>query len=227
MRRLIHTSHRHMRDCCSVLQCVAVCVTVCCSVLVHTSHRQMRDCCMASFHALVAVCYSVLERVTVRQKLHSMRLLQCVVVCCSVLPCVAVVWQCFAVCCGVLHFATGFTPCACWSVLQCVAVCCSVLQCVAVCYSMLQCVAVRYRIPSVRSPHRYGFALDLLTHVACNTTATLLQHYCNTAPTRRGLTCMLYTLSHTHAHTHTHTVLVCIPFTHTHTHTHTHQHTHT
>jgi len=43
-----------------------------------------------------------------------------VVVCCSVL-------QCVAVCC---------------SKLQCVAVCCSVLQCVAVCCSVLQCVAV-------------------------------------------------------------------------------------
>jgi len=47
--------------------------------------------------------------------LRVLRVLQCVVVCCSVLQCV----QCgTAVCC---------------SVLQCVAVCCSVLQCVAVC----------------------------------------------------------------------------------------------
>jgi len=50
----------------------------------------------------------------------TIRVLQCVAVCCCVL-------QCVAVCC---------------SVLQCVAVCCSVLQCVAVSYSVLQCVAV-------------------------------------------------------------------------------------
>ena len=47
------------------------------------------------------------------------------VVCCSVL-------QCVAVCCSVLPF-TGYNGrIVCCSVLQCVAVCCSVLQCVAV-----------------------------------------------------------------------------------------------
>ena len=56
--------------------------------------------------------------------------LQCVAVCCSVLPCVAV-------CCRVLPCVAG-----CCRVLQGVAVCCRVLQCVAVCFSVLQCVAV-------------------------------------------------------------------------------------
>ena len=75
-------------------------------------------------------------------------MLQCVVVCCSVLQCVAMssliiklsvavledvcsVWQCVAVCC---------------SELQCAAVCCSVLQCVAMCCTVLQCVAVISRV---------------------------------------------------------------------------------
>ena len=179
MRRLIHTSHRHMRDCCSVLQCVAVCVTVCCSVLVHTSHRQMRDCCMASFHALVAVCYSVLERVTVRQKLHSMRLLQCVVVCCSVLPCVAVcgsVLQCVAVCCILLPDSLHVRVGVCYSVLPCVAVCCSVLQCVIACCSVLRCAT---GFP-LCAPH-----IGMVSRLTYLHTwhATLLQHYCNTTAT--------------------------------------------
>jgi len=55
--------------------------------------------------------------------------LQHVVVCCSVVQCIAAcrlycsLLQCVAVCC---------------SVLQCIAVYCSVLQCVAVCCSVLQ-----------------------------------------------------------------------------------------
>ena len=60
--------------------------------------------------------------------------------CCSVLPCVAVcccVLQCVAVCC---------------SALQCVAVCCSVSKCVAVCYSVLQCDATRLLLPPTLLP---------------------------------------------------------------------------
>jgi len=60
-------------------------------------------------------------------------------VCCSVLQCAVVgcsVLQCVAVCCSGLQ--CGVVGC---SVLQCVAVCCSRLQCVAVCCSALQCVA--------------------------------------------------------------------------------------
>ena len=54
--------------------------------------------------------------------LHRLMKMQCVAVCCRMLPCVAV----------------------CCRVLQCVAVCCSVLQCVAVCCNSVlqQCVAV-------------------------------------------------------------------------------------
>jgi len=53
--------------------------------------------------------------------------IQCVAVCCRVLPCVAV-------CCCVL-------PCVavCCRVLPCVAVCCRVLPCVAVCGCVLHC----------------------------------------------------------------------------------------
>jgi len=60
--------------------------------------------------------------------------LQCVAVCCSMLPCVAV-------CCSVekLGDVTRAEEC----VELRVAVCCSVLPCVAVCCRVLQCVAVR------------------------------------------------------------------------------------
>ena len=47
--------------------------------------------------------------------------------------------QCVAVCCSVLPLLGGMSTVryvvVCRSVLQCVAVCCSVLQCVAVCGS--------------------------------------------------------------------------------------------
>jgi len=74
--------------------------------------------------------------------------LQCAVLCCSVLKRVTV-W--YSVCCSVLKCVSPGkrliyigTRCVavCCIVLQCVAVCCSVLQCVAVCCSVLQCVAV-------------------------------------------------------------------------------------
>ena len=70
-------------------------------------------------------------------------MLQCDVVCCSVLQCVAgncvcvIVLQCVAMCCHALQCGA-----ACCRVLPCVAVCCRVLQCVAVCCSVLRCVAV-------------------------------------------------------------------------------------
>ena len=55
-----------------------------------------------------------------------------VVVCCSVL-------QCVAVCCSVLQYDA-----VCCSVLQCVAVCCSVLQRVAVCWKTVCCSVLQY-----------------------------------------------------------------------------------
>ena len=95
-------------------------------------------------------------------------MLQCVVVCCSVLQCVVLccsVLQCVAVCCSVLQFMLqtpverqkrdidmrssrvgGEEEYACiaeyCTVLQCIAVSCSVLQCVAVCCSVLQSLAL-------------------------------------------------------------------------------------
>jgi len=78
--------------------------------------------------------------------------LQCVAVCCSVLPCCSVL-QCVVVCyrvlqgvaewcsvlpcCSVLHYVA-----MCCNVLPCVEIRCRVLQCIAVCYSVLQFVAV-------------------------------------------------------------------------------------
>jgi len=70
--------------------------------------------------------------------------LQCVAVCCSVLPCVAVccsVLQCVAVCCSVqMEEALGAFR---QVVLYCVASCCIVLQCAIVCCSMLHLGAVQ------------------------------------------------------------------------------------
>jgi len=64
--------------------------------------------------------------------------MQCVMVCCSVLPRVAVCtkqWVHVSANCVCKCVATV-------SVSQCVAICCSVLPCVAVCCSVLQCVAM-------------------------------------------------------------------------------------
>jgi len=95
---------------CHALQCVAVCVAVCCSM-----PQCVAVCCScSSMLQCVAVCCSVL---------------QCVVVCCSALQCVASVLHCITVCHSVSQCVT-----VCHSVSQCVA---SVLQCVA---GVLQCV---------------------------------------------------------------------------------------
>jgi len=60
--------------------------------------------------------------------------LQCVVVYCSVLQCIAVLDPS-----GISRrSAFNMHVAVCCSVLRCVAVCCSVLQCVAVCCSVLQ-----------------------------------------------------------------------------------------
>jgi len=94
-------------------------------------------------------------------------MLQCSVMCCSVLQCVAwhaAVLQCIAMCCSVLQCvavcrdmfqrqdynaeltklkATKQRHHHQLSILRtCVAVCCSVLQRVAICCGVLQCVAV-------------------------------------------------------------------------------------
>jgi len=70
--------------------------------------------------------------------------LQCVMVCCGVLWCVAVCTFVEDVCCFTLQCVA-----VCYGVLQCVVVCCSVLWCVAVytfvkdvCSSVLRCVEV-------------------------------------------------------------------------------------
>ena len=122
-----------------MLQCVAVC----CSILqcvpfgrLHTFgrlHIKKRLCILAPCTQTAASLFS--------DFLHTHRGISAnfgasarpinhmaVLVCCSVLQCVAVccsVLQCVAVCC---------------SALQCVIVYCSVLQCCAECCSVLQCV---------------------------------------------------------------------------------------
>jgi len=108
---------RHRYVCCSVLQCVAVCVLQCAAK--STSFVQVPqevDLGECAIGMCVAVCCS---------------LLQCV--CCSV--CGSVLGVCWCVCGSVLQ-------CVAECVLQCVEVCCSVLQCVAECCSVLQFVKV-------------------------------------------------------------------------------------
>jgi len=153
-----------------VLQCVAVCCSAC-GRYSQISARSVLQC--------VAVCCSVLQCVAVRlvdilkyhrcalimcwdagrqgtgkySQMSSCSVLHCVIVCCSVLQCVAIrlvdIFKCQrAVRCSVLKWVA-----MCCIVLQCVAVCYSVLQCVAVCCSILQCVAVR--------------VVDILTHHRC------------------------------------------------------------
>jgi len=98
--------------CCSVLQCVAVCVVVCVVVC-------------------VALCLTVLQFVAVCCSV-------CCSVCCTVFDCVAVcssVFQCVAVCCSV---CCSVCCTVCCTVFDCVWLCCSVLQCVLQC--ALQCV---------------------------------------------------------------------------------------
>ena len=77
--------------------------------------------------------------------------------------------------------------------LRCVAVCCSVLQCVAVCCSVLQCVAglfsVEYRallsISKTCALNKEEVVQHTATHYKhCNTSATHLQHICNTCKRR-------------------------------------------
>jgi len=151
--RMLHThaclslSRGQVAVCCSVLQCVAVCCSVC-SVM-----RCVAVCCSAlQCVAVCAVCCSVLQNVA-----ECCRVLQSVAVCCSVLQqgnhthprlilsrmraavCCSV-WQCVAVCC-VLHM------------LQCVAVCCSVMQ--------LQSVAASKSHASTPHPIERGAAPKL------------------------------------------------------------------
>ena len=102
------------------------------------------------YSVFLALCLSLTEPVLNRS---CGSVLQCVVMCCRLLQCVAgcswrsvplarqVLLQRVAVCCSVLQRVA-----VCCSVLQCVAACCSVLQCcsvsqgVALCRSVLQCV---------------------------------------------------------------------------------------
>jgi len=134
---------------CILLQYVAVCCIVCCSVL-----QLSRDARNATQHGLLcpstpvtacSVCGSVLQRVAV---------------CCSVLQqhvaaacCSSVLRQCVAAAyCGIVLQQRAAAAC-CSSVLQCVTVCytgrerCTTrtilsINACSVCYSVLQCIAV-------------------------------------------------------------------------------------
>jgi len=111
-----HPAARSQRAgmCCSVLQCVAVCVAVCCSVLqcvaVYCSVLQcIAVCCI--------VCCSRQASTTSSYTLATRRyVLHCVALCCSV-------------CCSRSAPTTSGSQLA--GVLQCVSACGSVLHCVA------------------------------------------------------------------------------------------------
>jgi len=117
------------------------------------------------------------------------------------------VLQCVAVCCSVLPrrkkpvLVVG-SPHGLASVLQCVAVCCSVLQCVALHCIVLQCVATTEET----CPGDWitaGASQIIKSHrlVICHS-------YIVSRRSTSQLPCCLrclYTHTHTHIHTHTHT----------------------
>jgi len=123
-----------MAVCCSVLQCVALC----CSVLQGAAIRFAKQFDISDVQRVPSLC-----------------IIQCVVVCCSVLQCVVAccrVWQSVAGCCKVLQ---GFAGCCtmsrqkCWvPIFMTFNVCLAcVLQSVAVfalCHSVLQGVAAPF-----------------------------------------------------------------------------------
>ena len=128
----------------SVLQRVAVCSGVCCSVL---------QCVGRKCTLCVAVCCSVLTWV---------------MVCCSVLQCVG--RKCTL---SLQHTVTHcitlqrlLYTAVCYSVL---AVCCSVLQCVAVCCSVLQCTAV---VPDTWTRSCAPTKSPYLRHMKCKSKET-------------------------------------------------------
>jgi len=133
--------------CCSVLQCVALCVAVCCSVL-----QCVAVCC--------SVCCSVL---------------QCVAVCCGMLQrvcCYQIVFVILAtfggVCCSVLQrvLQCVVQP----YVLQCVTVCCGALRCVAACVLP----AVGHHASVI--PLEICNTLQQKSATQCNTHYNTLQH---------------------------------------------------
>jgi len=129
--------------------CVLQCVAVCCSVLQCVTTKSKR---LSGWYVFVAVYCNFVEGCCsawwqkIRGYLASTCALQCVVVCCSVLQCVATrsrrlsgQFVCGADCCCMLH-----------CVAVCGAMCCGVWQSVAVCCSLLQCFIMKRRSPSGR-----------------------------------------------------------------------------
>jgi len=126
---------QHVAACCSMLQCVAVSVTVCCGVVK----------CVSAFSvgcsARCSVCSPRVELLICNKhwRLHTC-VVMCVSVCCSVLQCMLqCVMQCVAACMSrALPPQQTLASAHVWR-----SVCCSVLQsvCCSVWYSVLQCLA--------------------------------------------------------------------------------------
>jgi len=115
--------------------------------LVSSAHELCFVCAHGLSALAVVVCCSVMQCVAV-----CCSVLQCVAVCCSVLQCVAVcciVLQYVAECCIVLcvmYIKNPLGGVACCSALQCIAMrfdlLCCAFQCVTTCCSVLQYVSV-------------------------------------------------------------------------------------
>jgi len=124
--------------CCRVLQCVHVCVPVCCSVYIWVMQALLHMSMLSCFE----VCCRLLQCVAAIQSPYigdAVASCDCVVACCRVWQGVAV-WH-IVYLCAMQSLRV--------SVLQCVALCCSVLrqillftESVAVCCSVLQHVSI-------------------------------------------------------------------------------------
>jgi len=199
---ICHTGGRRIAGRCSVLQCIAVCVAVCCSVL---------QC--------VAVCCSALQCVTgvhPEEWVYYHLMLQWVAFCCSGLLCVlqvccsSTLWRVSVLLhCSVLHVLKSVAFC--WSSSQRVAACCSVFQCVqcvavvrskecvyyrllwkrdAVCWGVLQCVAffcsvlqcmqcVAVRCSALKSCHTYKWVMSSHTYEWVTSRLKLQKIWCH------------------------------------------------
>jgi len=108
-----------------VLQFVAACVAICCSVPIGGSGR---------FTCICALFGTFVHNTFTRGVVVSVAV--CVALCCSVPIVGSETFTWIRALFGTFVHNTFTGIAVCCSVLQCVAVCCSVLQCVAVCCSV-------------------------------------------------------------------------------------------
>jgi len=150
------------------------------------------------------VCCSVLQWVAVRFRVFqcdASGFFRCVAVCCSGLRSVVE-------CCSVMPRGSFSAPCSrvgalfC-SILRCVAVCCSMLQCVSVCCSVVQCVTARCRVLQCAAS---GSFLRPLLQVRCN---ELKEHEVWRSESMTATHCNTLQHTATHCNTLQHTATHC------------------